>query len=161
MKNHVKNSVENYLWKPSLSRQASSRLAAFSAEYWAGHAPILIRAGYDTLYDNLWQWSVNNRADFWRGVWQFCSVQGEMGGRILTDESDIKNARFFPDARLNYAQNLLARVGRPSRPYQLCRGRHSRCFILAGIARTGEPIATGVNKRGREKGRQSRRDFAQ
>ena len=34
-----------------------------------------------------------------------------MGARILTDESDIKNARFFPDARLNYAENLLARSG--------------------------------------------------
>ena len=111
MEDCVKNCVENYLWKPSLSRQANSRLAAFSAEYWAGHTAHFNTGGYDTLYDNLWQWSVNNRADFWRGVWQFCSVQGEMGGRILTDESDIKNARFFPDARLNYAQNLLARSG--------------------------------------------------
>ena len=59
--------METYLWKPSLSRQANSRLAAFSAEYWAGHTAHFDTGGYDTLYDNLWQWSVNNRADFLAG----------------------------------------------------------------------------------------------
>ena len=60
-------------------------------------------------FDDLHAWSVNHMEDFWRELWDFCGVKGRRGGRALVDGHDMLKARFFPDARLNYAENLLAR----------------------------------------------------
>lgn len=61
-------------------------------------------------YDSLWRWSVDHREEFWRAVWDFCgviaSVQGE---RVLVDGDRMPGAKWFPDARLNFAENLLRR----------------------------------------------------
>ncbi len=42
-------------------------------------------------------------------VWDFCEIIGEKGDSILLDGDDIEKARWFPNARLNFAENLLRR----------------------------------------------------
>jgi acetoacetyl-CoA synthetase len=44
-------------------------------------------------------------------VWTYCGVIGEPGERVLIDRDDMLHARFFPDAELNFAENLLSRSG--------------------------------------------------
>ena len=58
-------------------------------------------------YANLWQWSVDDPERFWQLVWSFCGVVGEPGRRVLLDGTRMPGARWFPDARLNLAENLL------------------------------------------------------
>ncbi len=59
-------------------------------------------------YQTLWRWSVGNPALFWDAVWDFAGVVGDRGSnRVLIDGGDIRKARFYPDATLNYAENLL------------------------------------------------------
>jgi acetoacetyl-CoA synthetase len=58
-------------------------------------------------YDELWQWSTDNVGAFWSFLWDYCHVIGEKGERTLINEGDLMKAAFFPDARLNYAQNML------------------------------------------------------
>jgi acetoacetyl-CoA synthetase len=58
-------------------------------------------------YLELYQWSVDNSEMFWSAVWDFANVIGEKGLRILVDGADIERATWFPDARLNFAENLL------------------------------------------------------
>lgn len=58
-------------------------------------------------YDEVHQWSVTRKDDFWREVWGFCDVVGESGDRVLNDSDGMFGTRFFPDARLNFAENLL------------------------------------------------------
>src|SRR5690606_12426354 len=48
---------------------------------------------------------------FWSSVWTFCGVKGDPGSSVLTDGADMLAARFFPDASLNFAENLLSRRG--------------------------------------------------
>jgi acetoacetyl-CoA synthetase len=61
-------------------------------------------------YAALWQWSVDRREQFWDAVWSFCGVVGERGiGPALVDGDRMPGARWFPDARLNFAENLLRR----------------------------------------------------
>ena len=60
-------------------------------------------------YHSLWEWSVKNPGAFWSAVWDFCGVIGEKGGVLLHDGSKMPGAQFFPQARLNYAENLLRR----------------------------------------------------
>ena len=59
-------------------------------------------------YPDFWHWSIDNPALFWDAVWDFTGVVGDKGStRVVIDEGDIRAARFFPDATLNYAENLL------------------------------------------------------
>ena len=60
-----------------------------------------------TDYDALYQWSVDEKETFWSTLWDFCEVIGEKGERVLIDGDNIEEARWFPDARLNFAENLL------------------------------------------------------
>ncbi len=62
---------------------------------------------YPALYD----FSIQRPADFWRAVWTFCGIHGAMGERVVIDLDRMPGARFFPDARLNFAANLLRRRG--------------------------------------------------
>lgn len=91
------------LWQPAPERMKDSRLAAFMRK--AG-----VRAGQDfTDYDTLWRWSVQDTEAFWDLVWDECGMIGEKGNVVLADGNRMPGARFFPQARINYAQNLLRR----------------------------------------------------
>jgi acetoacetyl-CoA synthetase len=59
-----------------------------------------------TLYD----WSIREPEKFWQSMWSFAGVVGDMGaGPYLIDANKMPGARWFPQARLNFAANLLRR----------------------------------------------------
>jgi acetoacetyl-CoA synthetase len=58
-------------------------------------------------YDQLYRWSIDEKEEFWSRLWDYCGVIGEKGERVLIDGDDIEKAQWFPDARLNFAENLL------------------------------------------------------
>ena len=61
-------------------------------------------------YEALYQWSIDETESFWTLVWDFCGVIAESRGeRVLVDGDMMPGAVWFPDARLNFAQNLLRR----------------------------------------------------
>ncbi|MBS0335410.1 MAG: acetoacetate--CoA ligase [Proteobacteria bacterium] len=93
------------LWTPSPERAAGSLLAQFTAAAGA-------RAGRTfASYDELHRWSTDCSGDFWSLVWEFCGVEGVRGERTLVDGDRMPGAQWFPDARLNFAENLLRRRG--------------------------------------------------
>jgi acetoacetyl-CoA synthetase len=83
------------LWTPSAERAASTELARF-----------MKLAGKST-YEELHRWSIEHPAEFWELVWRFGQVRGEMGDRRVINAERMPGARFFPEGRLNYAENLL------------------------------------------------------
>jgi acetoacetyl-CoA synthetase len=63
-------------------------------------------------FDALHAWSVAEPAAFWDAMWDFAGVVAETKGeRVMVDEDKLPGARFFPDGKLNYAENLLRRTG--------------------------------------------------
>jgi len=64
--------------------------------------------GHDD-YAGLWRWSVDAPDAFWETIWDFCATIGEKGSEILVDRDRMPGARWFPQARVNYAENLLRR----------------------------------------------------
>ncbi len=60
-------------------------------------------------YQALWRWSVENQEDFWDKVWDFCGVIGDKGDAVLSDPDKMFGAQFFPQGRVNFAENLLRR----------------------------------------------------
>jgi acetoacetyl-CoA synthetase len=58
-------------------------------------------------YDDLWQWSVTQPAEFWAAVWEYFEVLGHRGaGPVLAGEV-MPDVRWFTGATLNYARNAL------------------------------------------------------
>jgi len=87
------------LWTPSRARVDKAIITDFARTQ--GFAP--------SDYHRLWRWTIDRRDTFWRALWDYAKVIGEPGDRILIDGDRMPGARWFPDASLNYAQNLLER----------------------------------------------------
>lgn len=70
-------------------------------------------------YDALWQWSVDSPAAFWRAVWDFFDLDaiaaaplGDGDAAVLADDR-MPGARWFPDIRLNYVEQILRHADLP------------------------------------------------
>ena len=98
--------MSNLLWEPSAERKAASNLAAFMARAIAEKG-----AGAED-YRALHRWSVERPDAFWDLVWDDAGIIGEKGAAPLVEDGGrMPDARFFPRARLNYAENLLRMRG--------------------------------------------------
>ncbi len=91
------------LWTPSAERVERAALTAFRKRIEKQTGESL------PTYADLWRWSVTQRAAFWRAAWEWCEVIGEPGWAPYLVDDRMPGARFFPEARLNFAENLLRR----------------------------------------------------
>ncbi|MDX1709530.1 MAG: acetoacetate--CoA ligase [Rhodovibrionaceae bacterium] len=92
------------LWQPSKERIADTALAEFIDKVNAEHGE-----DFDGYWP-LWQWSTQNIEAFWKSFWDYAGVVADARGeRVLVDGDKMPGAKFFPDAKLNFAENLLRR----------------------------------------------------
>jgi len=60
-------------------------------------------------YPSLYRWSIENPAAFWDLLWDFAGIKAAHKGKvILSDPDKMPGAKWFPDSRLNYTENLLS-----------------------------------------------------
>ncbi len=101
---HSTQSSDSPIWVPSPDRIRQANLTRFMEE---------VGRRFERRFNSyaaLHEWSVSNRGDFWNSVWDFAAVRAETRGtRTLVDGGDMLRSRWFPDARLNFAENLLRR----------------------------------------------------
>ena len=90
------------IWQPSNKSKKSSNLSRFIK---------LVNQRYSqsikTEYQDIWNWSVNNIESFWSLIWDFTEIKGIKGTKISENLGLMPGAKFFPEAKLNYAENLL------------------------------------------------------
>jgi len=60
-------------------------------------------------FNDLWKWSVRKPEVFWSEVWNFTKIKGIKGKKILKKNKIFYKNNFFPDSKLNYAENLLSK----------------------------------------------------
>jgi acetoacetyl-CoA synthetase len=102
----VSSPITAPLWVPDQSRVDATNLRTFGAEL--GRRTDRPVADFAALH----RLSVDHPEAFWETVWDLCGVvASHKGDRILTGGSALVDQRFYPDARLNYAENLLRRSG--------------------------------------------------
>ena len=90
------------LWTPSPRRASESNLAAFAA-----HVSKIYSIKTNT-YKDLHTWSCASREQFWQEIWNYCGVIGDNPGHeTLIDRERMPGARWFAQATLNFAENLL------------------------------------------------------
>jgi acetoacetyl-CoA synthetase len=90
------------LWQPTPERIASANITDFARIVSAQTGSAL------PDYASLWRWSVDNSEAFWRALGDYAGVTGVRGERTLVDPDRMPGAKWFPEARLNFAENLLA-----------------------------------------------------
>ncbi|MGA6208872.1 acetoacetate--CoA ligase [Nocardia testacea] len=64
-------------------------------------------------YHALWQWSVDNLAEFWLAVWEYFEL-GTVAGEVLPC-AEMPGTRWFPGTTLNYVDRVIAQA-RTDRP---------------------------------------------
>jgi acetoacetyl-CoA synthetase len=99
----TEDAVDKPMWVPPPERIAEANLTAFMCY-------VRERDGADVHdYASLWQWSIDQPERFWGAVWSFGGVIGSQGERVLVNGERMPGATWFPDASLNFAENLLRR----------------------------------------------------
>ena len=104
MSNMKKNEFKTneILWSPSKNRIENASLYNFIKH---------VNSNYKTKINNflsLHNWSVNSRSDFWNEVWDFYKIIGDKGKKPYLDpENNLPGTQFFPNGKLNYAENML------------------------------------------------------
>lgn len=114
----------HYMWTPSKQRIAASEITAFAA--YLGK-----RAGrsIDTS-DDLAAFALHESEETWSALWDFFGVIGEKGDAPFMTGDDMISTRFFPDARLNFAENLMGMGADrdPDAPVLIFRGEDKEQF---------------------------------
>ena len=90
------------LWRPSEQRIKGSNMYRFMQG---------VNQNYGTDfndYEALYQWSVEHLEAFWTEMWRFAEIRPQAGSaRVIDNPAIMPGAHWFPDSRLNFAENLL------------------------------------------------------
>ena len=90
------------LWRPTQEQVNASNMVQFMQT-------VNQRLGRDfSNYDQLYRWSVESIPDFWAAMWDFAGIKASAPyERVVDDLDKMPGARWFPGAKLNFAENLL------------------------------------------------------
>ncbi|HEY3504112.1 MAG TPA: acetoacetate--CoA ligase [Actinocatenispora sp.] len=91
------------LWEPSADAVDTTRVGDYLR--WLREHRGIDHPDYAALYD----WSVTDLAGFWSSIWAYFDVAPDPGPALTDDR--MPGARWFPEARLNYAERLLRMPG--------------------------------------------------
>ena len=98
----MENKGLNVLWTPSSKIKEESNLNQFIKNFVDE-----FKNQSDVKYEELWKWSIEKPEKFWDSIWDYSNVLGEKGEILLKDKDKMPGARFFPNAKLNYTENVL------------------------------------------------------
>ncbi len=124
------------LWRPSVTDMEQSALARFAH-----------KCGYlINDYPALHAWSTSDPGAFWSALWDFADIIGDKGGVPFAPDADawMTGARFFPEARLNLAENLLRGAASDPVVHAVCEtgaaGSTTRCELRDRVARAADGL---------------------
>lgn len=89
------------IWAPGPVRRQTANIKRFID---------LLRSELDPSIQDYWslyRFSITQPENFWRAMWDFSAVVGKPGEVTLQDGHKMPGAKWFPGARLNFAENLL------------------------------------------------------
>ena len=90
--------MNKLLWQPSSEKIENSVLTEFSK---------FVNQGDDKNFKKLWKWSVREPEKFWSKFWDFSKIIGHKGKEVIRKNKIFKKTLFFPDSKINYAENIL------------------------------------------------------
>ena len=138
--------MNKILWNPDKEIMHSSSMMKLGKTFG------FVKDNENLDYASLHNWSVNNLDTFWREVWEGNNIIGNFGEEVFSSNEDIRKASFFPDAKLNFAENLL--VGDENRQAISFHGegRESSSLTLKQLRENVASLAKWMKEVGVEKG---------
>ena len=133
------------IWSPGPARRQTANIRRFIE---------LARSELDPGIHDYWglhRYSLTHPVEFWRAVWEFCEIIGTPGDTVVEAFESMPGARWFPSARLNFAENLLRfRDDQPAILFKSETGetaRYSYAELYLAVAQTAAALArAGVTK---------------
>ena len=114
----------NVLWTPSAAQFESSRL--FNFQQWLEQRKGL---KFDD-YASLWRWSIDDIDAFWNCIWEYFDVQADGSNQPTLGLRSMPGAQWFPNAHLNYAENIFLRAD-TTRPAIIARREDREAYEVS------------------------------
>ncbi|TQE81765.1 acetoacetate--CoA ligase [Leptospira noguchii] len=135
--------MDQYLWAPSSDRIESSNLVRYF-KFLKEKKNLSL-----STFEDLRVWSVNEIGLFWESIWEFSEVVfSQKYDLVYRNGSNFTDSKFFPGAKLNFAENLLRRTD--SFPALVYRGEDGskREVSYAELRSYVGAVAKDLKKRG-------------
>ncbi len=103
MSRQLESAMSKPIWEPSVERIERANISRFMRF-------VRDSTGNDDIrrYAPLYDFSVRHPEKFWPLVWEFCGIRAHGEHEpVLVDSDKMPGAHWFPNATLNFAQNLL------------------------------------------------------
>ncbi|MGH8127806.1 MAG: acetoacetate--CoA ligase [Gammaproteobacteria bacterium] len=138
--------VEKPLWQPEPEAACRSAMARFMGEANKRHGLEL------NDYAALWQWSIEQREQFWPLLWDFFDVKSAKRWDSVLENDVMPGARWFTGAQLNFAENLLRY--RDERTALIFRNEagHRRTLSYADLYKAVAALRAGLDQAGVKQG---------
>lgn len=91
------------IWEPPEDKKRATAMWRFS------EATRDLHGGAAGNYWALHRWSIGDPEGFYAALWDFLGIVGDKGERAFVAGASLRDAQFYPGARLNYAENMLQR----------------------------------------------------
>ena len=139
--------MDTYLWKIRKEKLNKTNLFLYS-----NFIKKNFKIDSQNDFNKLWRWSIDNPKSFWKSIWDFTKVKGKLG-KILFKESNIfyKN-QFFPDTKLNYAENLLRKNNTDPAIIFKSENGHKEILSWKNLISKVQKISTWMRSNGIKKG---------
>ncbi len=148
------------LWVPTETSREHTQWTAFTRALAA--EGLIPSATLDS--QALWAWSVNNREAFWAALWCFCDVIADVhadgtayeavvhGGTRMAPPEAVNGPRWFPGARINFAEHLLRRRDAHTAIVSWTESGRERDLSYADLARNVARCAAALRSAGVREG---------
>ncbi|MBZ5790621.1 acetoacetate--CoA ligase [Burkholderia contaminans] len=106
-------------------------------------------------YGALWRWSTREPDAFWASIWQWYDVRYDGSSKRVTDGAPMPHTRWFPDARVNYAEHVLQNAAHADAApafHYASETRPLQAMALADLASQVRRFATRLRALGVEPG---------
>jgi acetoacetyl-CoA synthetase len=90
------------MWRPSESLVSESNLTHYLT-WLAQHKGLCF-----SDYASLWRWSVSDIEAFWASLWEYFEIKASQPYERVLGQRAMPGARWFPGARLNYAEHIFS-----------------------------------------------------
>ena len=90
--------MSKLLWRPSKKRVKNSLLTKFVK---------FTKLKSNKNFEDIWSWSVREPEVFWSNLWDFSKIIGNKETKIIKKNEIFNKTQFFPDSKINYAENIL------------------------------------------------------
>jgi len=94
--------MKKYLWKINKNSFKKTNLNLYLK-----FLKKIYKINLDKDFNKIWRWSIENPKFFWKSIWDITKIKGNSGKILLKKSNIFLNNKFFPEAKLNYAENLL------------------------------------------------------